>query len=218
MPYADKEKQKLYYKTKNKRNCDCCGKYYEGMGKRFCSTACSSLIISRMKGKKHSVETKNKIGFSSKGRHHSKETKEKIRKSHIGIKNSSKTREKIRLSKIGKIPWNYGKIGVQKGVRGEKHYRWKGGKNSENQKIRKSIEYKLWRIAVFERDGYTCVWCYEKGGILNADHIKPFSLFPELRFAIDNGRTLCLECHKKTDTYQNKIHEYKKNYANKTIL
>ena len=73
-------------------------------------------------------------------------------------------------------------------------------------KIRNSFEYKLWRTAVFERDNYTCIWCADKQEvghrvILNADHIKSFAEYPELRFAIDNGRTLCLSCHKKTDTW-----------------
>lgn len=83
---------------------------------------------------------------------------------------------------------------------------WKGGITPINHLIRTSREYKLWRTAVFQRDKYTCVWCGIKGGngetvVLNADHIKPFYLYPELRFAIDNGRTLCIDCHKTTDTY-----------------
>lgn len=68
-------------------------------------------------------------------------------------------------------------------------------------RIRKSREYAIWRTAVFMRDDYTCQMCGQKGGTLNADHIKPFSKYPELRLAIDNGRTLCIECHKQTDTY-----------------
>lgn len=120
--------------------------------------------------------------------------------------------------KSGGIPWNKGmkmparppmspearlkmseaaKRRVQKGT----HNFWRGGLTKKYDLIRHSCEYKLWRKAVFERDNYTCVWCNVKGGNLNADHIKPFCDYPELRFAIDNGRTLCRECHKKTDTW-----------------
>lgn len=91
---------------------------------------------------------------------------------------------------------------------------WKGGICPINKLIRTSLEYKLWRTAVFERDNYTCIWCGIRSakGIkveLHADHIKPFSLFPAIRFAIDNGRTLCVDCHRKTDTYGNNINKLK---------
>jgi hypothetical protein len=81
------------------------------------------------------------------------------------------------------------------------HPGWKGGVTPINKRIRHSLEFRLWREAVFKRDNWTCVWCGKRGGILHPDHIKPFALFPELRFAIDNGRTLCVDCHKKTDTW-----------------
>ena len=92
---------------------------------------------------------------------------------------------------------------------GINHYNWKGGITKESAKIRNSLQMKLWRKSVFERDSYKCIWC-GSGGSLNADHIKPFAYFPELRFAIDNGRTLCVECHKKTDTYLSKVFKHKK--------
>lgn len=83
---------------------------------------------------------------------------------------------------------------------GSQSHFWKGGITPMNKVIRQSYEYKLWREAVFKRDNYTCVWCGFKGYV-QADHIKPFALYPELRFAIDNGRTLCVPCHKTTDTF-----------------
>ena len=85
---------------------------------------------------------------------------------------------------------------------GENNPNWQGGITTENNRIRTSIEYKLWREAVFKRDDYTCIWCFQKGVYLEADHIKSFAHHPELRFAIDNGRTLCKDCHETTDTYK----------------
>lgn len=88
--------------------------------------------------------------------------------------------------------------------------------STENELVRKSVQYKLWRESVFTRDNYTCIWCLQKGGRLNADHIKPFAYFPELRFAIDNGRTLCEPCHRKTDTYGWGLYHKQKGHGKKS--
>ena len=91
----------------------------------------------------------------------------------------------------------------------EKNPSWKGGKTSEIMLLRTSIEYKLWRLSVFKRDNFRCIWCNSNKRI-EADHIKPFAYFPELRFAIDNGRTLCHKCHKTTQTYLNKGRQHER--------
>jgi hypothetical protein len=143
-------------------------------------------------GKKLTEEQKRKISNSNKGRKTSEATKDKLRKKHLGKKLSLEHRKKLSISHLGKAT-------------GEKNCNWKGGITPINKKIRHSHEYKLWRTAVFERDDYTCIWCGVRGVNLHADHIKPFAYYPELRFAIDNGRTLCIRCHEKTDTYRKKI-------------
>lgn len=90
----------------------------------------------------------------------------------------------------------------QKLNQGEKNHFWKGGVSKEHDLIRNSAEYKNWRTAVFVRDERKCVLCGNSGEI-NAHHIKAFASFPELRFEISNGQTLCIPCHKKTPTYFN---------------
>jgi HNH endonuclease/NUMOD3 motif len=135
-----------------------------------------------------------------------------------GVKKTEAHRQKISLAHKGmKKPWAGSKKGrkifsleARKKMsferRGENATNWRGGITPKNLIIRHSLEYKLWRQAVFERDSYTCVLCGDnRGGNLQADHIKPFALYPELRLAIDNGRTLCIPCHKLTPSYGGKF-------------
>lgn len=121
--------------------------------------------------------------------------------------------------KTGFIPWNkgmkglyagsanpfYGKkhtIATRRKMRGPYNGNWRNGASRKNDLIRKSVEYLDWKAQVFVRDGRQCVLCGSTQEI-EADHIKPFSVYPELRFDVANGRTLCHACHRHTDTYGN---------------
>lgn len=81
--------------------------------------------------------------------------------------------------------------------RGENHYKWKGGPDSELLRIRTSTEYNAWRRGVFSRDLFTCQMpgCGYKGRAIEANHIKPVRTEPDLILEVDNGITLCKSCH-----------------------
>ena len=81
----------------------------------------------------------------------------------------------------------------------------KHGKTPQMKRLRKSKAFADWRKAVFERDDYTCQMCAIRGGELHPDHIKQFAYYPELRFDVSNGRTLCASCHKKTPTWGRRL-------------
>lgn len=90
--------------------------------------------------------------------------------------------------------------------RGADHHFWRGGTSSERKLIYASREYKAWRNAVFTRDDYTCVLCGARSAAgapveLEADHIIPWSERRDLLYDVSNGRTLCVPCHRQTDTY-----------------
>jgi len=158
--------------------CECCHKIFLGtnMQRRFCSREC---YIKSMIGRFISKETRNKLSKLNTGRKCSEETKRKLSKINLGKKPSTETR--LKLSEIMK----------------RKMAKYSNGRTKENIKIRKSVELRLWREAVFARDNWTCQECGERGGILNAHHIQNFSQHSELRTAIDNGITLCKRCHQK---------------------
>ena len=69
------------------------------------------------------------------------------------------------------------------------------------ERVRKTIEYTQWRLAVFVRDNWACQKCGARSGngkevYLEAHHIKSYTKYPKLRFEVSNGITLCYECHK----------------------
>ena len=66
------------------------------------------------------------------------------------------------------------------------------------ERVMDSPEYRKWRWTVFRRDNYTCQICGKKvSGHIEAHHIKSWKDYPDLRYDIDNGITLCKECHKE---------------------
>lgn len=143
---------------------------------------------------------KNPVPFTT-------EHKQKISKNNAkfwsGKKRSPETIEKIKQAKL-KNPTKYwlGKKGIRMSMatefkKGVRPWNWKGGLSSKDHIARSSLENKLWREAVFARDGYTCQKYGIKGCKLNPHHIRNFSDYPGLRFAINNGITLSENAHKE---------------------
>lgn len=128
-----------------------------------------------------------------------------------GISMSEEQKKKISESKIGQTPWNKGKkmpwLSERNKInnpqkKGELSSTWKGGKDTYLK--RQSLT----------RDDYTCQICgMREPEIMVVDHIKPKSIFPELKLCIDNLMTLCPNCHarktirEKKQKYDRKLYE-----------
>lgn len=81
------------------------------------------------------------------------------------------------------------------------NYKYPWEKNPKQQ--RHDTAYNEWRSSVFERDNYTCAICGQRGGTLNAHHIKAFKDFPECRLDLNNGITFCEKCHRQVHKEHN---------------
>ena len=122
---------------------------------------------------------------------------------------SEETRRKLIESHKGHIGWSKGKICPS--LSGENNGNWKGGITPLSHQIRYNFKYRQWRSDVFTRDDFTCQECGSKENKLNTHHIVSFNsiiqkyeitnleeaLNCEELWSINNGITLCEDCHNK---------------------
>ena len=155
------------------------------------------------------------------GQHHTEESRTKMSVAHKGKKRPARRAEwskKISESKKGtmtgaanpfygrhhteetKLAISMIQIANPKFKRcGEKNLNWQGGVTCANHQARNTQELKEWRRAIYRRDNWTCRKCGVTGSRkhpINAHHIKSFAKYPELRFEVSNGITLCEDCHR----------------------
>ncbi len=100
----------------------------------------------------------------------------------------------ISQRKMGKTISEEVKEKLSLAFRGSKSSLWMGGRGLIAKNLRQHPEYIQWRRKVVKRDEYKCVECGSKIN-LQADHIIPVVENPKLIFNVDNGRTLCRDCH-----------------------
>lgn len=169
-----------------------------------------------IKGVKFSEEHKKKLKESAALRAKETYKGKKFQKGtspwNKGIPTSEEARKKQSESKLragikppprtGCKPWNFGKLGEystsskgrpREDIRGEKCRLWKGGKTGDGLQ-RGRVENSNWKKACLERDEHKCKVCDTTKSLV-VHHIKCWKKYPELRFDIDNGVTLCRSCH-----------------------
>jgi hypothetical protein len=172
--------------------------------------------------KTHNSATKRKMSYVKKGKKLSNEHRKKLSLALMGRtspnkgkKASKATREKLSRTRKGRKHSADIKLKISLSQQGPKGSNWQGGIYPLHESIRKIPKYKKWRLNCFERDNWTCQHCNRRGGNLCVDHIVSYSKIFRDNFIttrakaercsqlwdVDNGRTLCVCCHKKTNTY-----------------
>ncbi len=148
---------------------------------------------------------KRKIGYHL-SEEHKKHISEHHKRAGLGIGRKMSTEAKRKMSEAKRGDNNPNKRNELRENRrklfsGSGNPNWKGGvgRKCTYKHINDSF-YKEWRAKVFQRDNWICQTCGIRSSegvqvYLQAHHIKKWNDYPEFRYDVDNGITLCKECH-----------------------
>jgi hypothetical protein len=122
-----------------------------------------------------------------------------------GKKHSDSTKERMSIAKEGYIPWNKGKKCPN--VSGDKHWKWISDRSKVKcNNLRNDPAYQVWVKSVKKRDDNKCKLKDENcSGYNIVHHIYGWAEYPELRYNINNGITLCQAHHPRTRAKEKRL-------------
>lgn len=212
-------------------NLDCCGSP-KCTGRKSSDVLLKKYGVANATKMKSSIEKMKKTNLEKYGCENvfqNEEIKEKSKNTMLekyGVEYplmSNDFLDKAKKTCIKNFGVEYGciKPNIKSHIKGKNNPRWIENVEYE-RKERATNEYIYWRKEVFGRDVYACQKCNQKNGNgktikLCAHHILNWKDNEDFRYDINNGITLCEECHKlfhkiygKKNTTQQQIEDFLK--------
>jgi hypothetical protein len=202
MVKINRKDKSIFYIT---YKCQICGKEfidYKKQHRKYCNRKCYGIYQRGKPGnrlnKPCSEKTKKLLRENHKGQHYSPKTE--FKKGRKQFHTKTQGFQKGHKINLGRKPTKKARKNMSKAKKGDKSFLYIDGRSKNRERCihtSSTMEYKLWREAVFKRDNWTCQNkdCNKNKCYLEAHHIKSWAKYPELRYELSNGITLCKECH-----------------------
>ena len=149
---------------------------YEYLNEKYVQQCCSTteigMLVNASSSTVHTWLTNFKIPTRPTGAAYKK-----------GTTMSEESRQKMSVAKKGKYT-------------GADNPNWKGAKITDAVRERRSYDAKIWRESCLKRDEYKCTLCGAKDK-LHVHHVLEFENYPDRRWDLNNGNTVCVFCHEK---------------------
>lgn len=205
--------------TKQKMSKAHKGEKHHFYGKRLSLEHIQKLVDSHKgqeawnRGQKTGITPSNK-GIDNRKHHECKICSKKFRayldRVYCSIKCSNESKLGNQYNK-NRIPSVETRLKMSEQRIGDKNWRWIADRTQLKQSEKKHLDstYKCWMLNVKERDSWVCrIADVNCDGRLEAHHILNWVEYPELRYEINNGITLCHAHHPRGRAKEKELSPY----------